>query len=285
VNKKASILKSVFIALVLIALFIGALSSAFSPATASALTEAIPYSFKTDTGNVYIPGVKGGGDIPCAPLAGTILVDFYSRQFPELVPTTIGINIFTREQVSGPNIFKTAEELTRLMQTRPDGGTLQGNFAIGLRAYVEQRGFRINYHSAPMQTTRTMMFFTQSVFCFDGYISEINAGRPVAISARHLNTVRITENAGFDMQTLRRHSQGHKTIGYGYRVIKYYRAEMTTVRTPTMFNPFATSTVMTNTLVRTSRFLIISEAFDEHIYMNIDRDIDIADAFGVSIFR
>ncbi|MBQ8429528.1 MAG: hypothetical protein IJX30_05490 [Clostridia bacterium] len=197
------------------------------------ISYTVTYDHKTitESGIQYgLPNYSPATDTSCANAAGAILVGYYDRFYPEMIPDfqsylVIGTNIAYRAGSS------QTEELMRTLKTlmgTDDTGTTYTGFNTGMNSYVQSRG----------RTYTTTSLFTNNAFDFNRYKTTVDGGTPVAFFLNGYALGALVQGDGVDTFNSSVSVNTHVAIGYGYRECVYYDAN--------------------NNVISTQRFLMVS---------------------------
>ena len=166
----------------------------------------------------------------CANAAGGIIIGYYDRFYPELIPDfqsylMIGTNIVYR--ASSYEIEDLIINLKTLMGT-DDTGTTYTGFNAGMTSYVQSKG----------RTYTATSLFTNNTFDFNRYKTTVDGGTPVAFFFNGYAMAATVDGEGVDTINNAVSVNTHVAIGYGYKEDIYYDAN--------------------NNVISTQRFLMVS---------------------------
>ena len=181
------------------------------------ITETITYDHKTvvESGIRFaLPSYSPTVGTSCANAAGAILIGYYDRFYPEMIPDfqsylMIGTTVAYRGD---------AEEVQSLMLTLRDlmgtdsTGTSYTGFNTGMSTYVQSRG----------RTYTTTSLFTNNTFDFARYKTTVDCGTPVAFFFNGYSLGSVAQGDGVDTIGSAVSANTHVAIGYGYKEYIYY---------------------------------------------------------------
>jgi hypothetical protein len=169
----------------------------------------------------------------CSITAGTNLMAWYNKQYPQLIPGhEAGYLIFGEWRWTTTNSYLVSlmQELETEMEV-VNGGTTIAQYLSGLDAYVSGKGMTFTYNN---------------IAGGNQYKNELKSGKLLSVFVRNFNTtsdMRIeTVSPGTDRIRMNIREPGHVMAVYGYREISY-------------FNPFGS-------LIRRDTYLYVNTGFD-----------------------
>lgn len=158
----------------------------------------------------------------CAVNAGSVVVGYYGRYFPQLTPGfVVGIEFgggYVYFHDSNSAMQPIIEDLYNRMGTNQNGeGTTATGFRNGLKSYVNSKGLNITYSSVSSNNTLN----------YDLYKSYIADNKPVVLFFNTYNVANtpstVDANAKTDYLTMKAYSGMHVMIGCGYEKYTYYK--------------------------------------------------------------
>ena len=151
----------------------------------------------------------------CGPLAGTAIVAFYDKYYPELIPDWDSYYPATgkyRAQVVSYT-YPVLNELYTLMQTNVKGdGVSESEFKTGLQAYIANQGYSASYTSA----------MSGGSLNYSACKAAIDSNKVIALFIRPSAVYEISERSGYDNYIESTISGNHIMYAFGYLQIKYY---------------------------------------------------------------
>ena len=153
----------------------------------------------------------------CGPLAGTAIVAFYDKYFPDLIPdweSYYPANGKYRNQ-STTYTLPVLHELYDLMQTNVQGeGVSESEFKTGLQAYIVNHGYSASFTSAK----------SGSSLSFSACKEAIDNNKVIALFIRPGVVYTMGQYSDHDTWTESTISGNHIMYAYGYLQIKYYNS-------------------------------------------------------------
>ena len=155
-----------------------------------------------------------------ANFAGTIILGYYDKDFPEMIPN------FTSTRIIKDRVLYSAQtqavqvvidSLYAKMETNSTsaGGTSVEGFIYGLKSYVAEKGNNIKFDSIGNNGTLNKEMFVNS----------IQTKRPVALFVSGYNLISIGDlsvSDNMDKLAKAKYSGNHVLISYGIKEINYY---------------------------------------------------------------
>ena len=247
------------------------------------IIEEVEYTRKVDSifffeGELpqYNYGGPNGGKA-CALNATANIIGYYDKWYPQLIPNFTSYFFYSNGQL-GYN-FQNAAVSAMMYDLIDVMGNVANGYTVsqvknGLVAYTSGKGLFAAYSSV-MQS---------GSFSFDKYVYEMSVGRPVflGLSQYHMAEIGTSGNTDYLGYSYPLTNDNHAMVGYGYRIIQYYRLETKLVWSPTLLNPFRYITVTEEVNFRNETFLMVQEG-DALCYLNINHSFNAFDAFGVWI--
>ncbi len=157
----------------------------------------------------------------CGPMAGTNIVVFYDRYYPNLIPNfdpgmTFASGIYQYYPDLSPDATDNViSSLYNLMQVPQVGGTTSANFKSGLRSYVEGKGYDFSYWSMYQNATSVNL---------STFAAAINQGKVGMLMCSTYNFVyaidMVTDHATVGKVNS---PNAHMMMVYGYRTLAFYK--------------------------------------------------------------
>lgn len=199
----------------------------------------------------------------CAPVAGANIVGYYDYTCPNLIPDfetgQFNDNGYFYYNAQNASIQTLKSELYDLMGTNTvKPGTSVNQFKNGLKSYVNNKGYSINYYAC-----RTIL---NSSFNLDKAIEYVNKGYPVAI---FVNSYEYYPEAGIRnlgnkfVFSGRTSPNGHVVAAYGYREYKFFDEN--------------------DNLFRTDKYLVVSFGDGTQGYLAVNNTSSIDSGLGIQI--
>ena len=153
----------------------------------------------------------------CGPLAGTAIVAFYDKYYPNLIPGWDSYYPATgkyRIQVT-TYTYPVLNELYTLMQTNVKGdGVSESEFKSGLQTYITNRGYSASYTNAK----------SGSSLNYSACKAAIDSNKVIALFIRPGAVYSIGEYSDHDTLIESTISGNHIMYAYGYLQMKYYNS-------------------------------------------------------------
>lgn len=194
-------------------------------------TESIFYTNRTMdyvTTTNYAPDYYANTDLSnsCGPTAGGIIVGFYDRYYENLIPN------FTSYYTNGrykpkDKVYIPAlmQELYTLMRTNVDDvGVSEADCKNGLKTYVEQKGYNLNYTSVKN---------VWGTFQLNTVKNAIDNNKPILLFCDEVGLIDVAEGDHYDKIVTTGVKNRHVIVAYGYCTIKYYNGLNENFRTDT----------------------------------------------------
>ena len=165
------------------------------------------------------PAYNDTNNLPnsCGPLAGTAIVAFYDKYYPNLIPNWESFYPATgkyRPQVL-TYVAPVLNEMYNLMQTNVQGeGVSENEFKTGLQAYVTNHGYSASY-------TNVM---SGSSLNYSACKAAIDNNKVIALFTRPGVVYGISEYSDHDTLTESTISGNHIMYAFGYFQVKYYNS-------------------------------------------------------------
>ena len=153
----------------------------------------------------------------CGPLAGTAIVAFYDKYYPNLIPGWDSYYPATGKY--RPQMVNYTDpvlnEIYTLMQTNVKGeGVSESEFKTGLQAYIVNQGYSASYTSA----------MSGSSLNYNACKAAIDSNKVIALFISPGVVFGLSEYSDHDTYTESTISGNHIMYAYGYLQIKYYNS-------------------------------------------------------------
>ena len=151
----------------------------------------------------------------CGPLAGTAIVAFYDKYYPNLIPGWDSYYPATGKYRPQVLTYTTPvlNELYTLMQTNVKGdGVSESEFKTGLQAYVANQGYSTSYTSVK----------SGSSLNYSACKAAIDSNKVIALFIKPGAVYDFWEYSDYDVFTENNITGNHIMYAYGYLQIKYY---------------------------------------------------------------
>ena len=151
----------------------------------------------------------------CGPLAGTAIVAFYDKYYPNLIPGWDSYYPATgkyRPQAD-PNTVPVLNEMYTLMKTNVNGeGVSESEFKSGLQTYINNHGYSASF-------TNVM---SGSTLNYSACKAAIDSNKVIALFIKPGVVYEIEEYSDHDTYTENTIAGNHIMYAFGYLQIKYY---------------------------------------------------------------
>lgn len=194
-----------------------------APLLSAYANETINYTKKEITLNSATPGncpcYYPTSDLSnaCGAVAGAEIAAFYDKYYPNLVPnwTSYYTSSGKYRIQDATNVPTLIRQMYTIMRTNVDDvGVSQTDFLNGLRSYVNNNGYQINYQNVKSGSTVD----------FNQCINAVDSNKVIVLFIPATNVYSVVENSNLDIVTSTNISGGHIMVAYGYYQIKYYNA-------------------------------------------------------------
>ena len=153
----------------------------------------------------------------CGPLAGTAIVAYYDRYYPNLIPGWESYDTATGKYRSQDSSYVT-ETLTKmytLMQTNLNGeGVSESEFKTGLQTYITNQGYSARYTNMIIGGTLN----------YSACKTALDSNKVIALLIKSGVVYRLREYSDYDMLFESTISGNHIMYAYGYIRIMYYNS-------------------------------------------------------------
>lgn len=187
--------------------------STYSSETIYYTRRDINYDFTDGGAPLYI--AEGVDTNSCGAVAGTEIVAFYDKYYPNLIPGWESYNPNTgkyRPQIS-EYVTPVMQNLYDLMRINVEGhGVSESEFRIGLNQYFNIQGYLLSYQNVK----------SGSGLNFDACVAAINSNKVIVLFTTVGELFNFGEFDGYDQIGSFTVSSNHIMIAYGYQETKYY---------------------------------------------------------------
>lgn len=153
----------------------------------------------------------------CGPLAGTGIVAFYDKYYPNLIPGWDSYYPATGKYRSQGSTYVTTllHELYTLMRTNVNGeGVSENEFKTGLQTYINNHGYSASYTSA----------MSGGSLDFSACKAAIDNNKVIALFIKPGPVYDFVESSGYDTFVESSITGNHIMFAYGYLQINYYNS-------------------------------------------------------------
>ena len=158
---------------------------------------------------------SGGHANACGPIAGTAIVAFYDKYYPELIPgweSFFPTNGRYRSQGS-TYVYNLFDEMYVLMQTNVQGdGVSESEFKTGLQTYINNHGYSVSYTSVKSGSTLN----------YASCKAAIDNNKVIVLFTKPGVVYNLAEFSDHDTLTESTIAGNHIMFAFGYIQIKYY---------------------------------------------------------------
>ncbi|MCH5159481.1 MAG: hypothetical protein J1F66_01355 [Clostridiales bacterium] len=151
----------------------------------------------------------------CGPIAGTAIVAFYDKYYPELIPDWESYYPATGKYRLQVTTYTTPvlSELYTLMQTNVKGdGVSESEFKTGLQTYITNRGYSVSYTNVK----------SGSSLNYSACKAAIDSNKVIALFIKPGIVYDIWEYSDHDTFVENTIAGNHIMYAYGYFQLKYY---------------------------------------------------------------
>jgi hypothetical protein len=224
-------------------------------------TENVYYSYKTETKyNIpySIPAYVYGFTNGCAGVAGTNIIAYYDRWYPNLIPNYdagtlfLGIYVYRVENTTTMAVAETLHNDMRTNVVQP--GTTISQFKTGLTNYVNRQGYSVSYTS----------LMSWGSFSYSKAITAAQSDKAMALFMSGYRLANFTAFDGRDSIYYEYTDVGHVGTGFGCLTVDY---------------------ILTNGSARTDRYIYTSSGLginNTKAYINVAAT-QIDDAYAINI--
>ena len=191
-----------------------------SPITSTVASTQIYYTYRTveegeTAGRAPLYNSTEGYANACGPLAGTAIVGFYDKYYPNLIPGWESYYPATgkyRPQGSS-YISDVLSEMYTLMQTNVKGdGVSESEFKTGLQTYISNHGYSTSYTNVKSGNSLN----------YDACKTAIDNNKVIALFIKPGAVYEIAEYSDHDTYSESTISGNHIMYAFGYLQINYY---------------------------------------------------------------
>lgn len=153
----------------------------------------------------------------CGPIAGTAIVAFYDKYYPELIPGWESYYPATgKYRLQGSTYYYSVlHELYTLMQTNVNGdGVSESEFKTGLQTYINNHGYSASYTNVK----------SGSSLNYSACKNAIDNNKVIVLFTKPGAVYMLGEYSGYDTWTEINITGNHIMYAYGYIQIKYYNS-------------------------------------------------------------
>ena len=186
-------------------------------------SERIEYVYRSETSynallSIPLYGFTHEGG--CAPVAGTNLIAYYDKTYPNLIPNyEPGRTIFGRYMfnVENETTMALSETLYQDMGTSSKG-TSVSQFKSGIKKYVNRQGYSLSFQS----------LMSWGKIKYDTVKATVQQGKAIALFLLGYRGITITQNEGYDILTYEYTTANHVVAGFGCLEVNYTFADNST---------------------------------------------------------
>ncbi len=159
----------------------------------------------------------------CGPMAGTNIVVFYDRYYPNLIPNYAPGMVFANgtyhyyPDLGADETDAVKVSLYNLMQVPQVGGTTSANFKSGLRSYVEGKGYSFSYSSMYQSATSV------NLTTFANAINQGKVGMLMCSTYNFVYAIDMDVEAGEALVGRVNSPNAHMMMVYGYKTLAFYK--------------------------------------------------------------
>lgn len=153
----------------------------------------------------------------CGPLAGTAIVAFYDKYYPNLIPGWDSYYPATGKYRTQGSSYISAvlSELYTLMKTNVNGdGVSESEFKTGLQTYISNHGYSSSYTNVKSGNTLN----------YSACKAAIDSNKVIALFIKPGVVYNLAEYSDHDTYTESTISGNHIMFAFGYLQIKYYNS-------------------------------------------------------------
>jgi len=190
---------------------------------ATGSTDIISYAYRSKDSYEFeygLPGYYASNHVnSCANIAGGNVLGYYDIFYPNLIPnyeTLFEINGKIKYRIQDSIITSIiSNDLYKYMLTAEQNGTTFENFKSGLKKYINQQGYNVEYYET----------VENNKLDIGAYLTEIYTGRPVVVFMSGYNmTDEPLPDDGYDMLHIAYYKTNHAMAASGYMNIEYYNS-------------------------------------------------------------
>lgn len=157
----------------------------------------------------------------CAPATGTNVIGYYDRYYPNLIPNfepgmMNGDDYWYFPDMNFAPVVQVFEDLYDLMHTNVGGaGTTGEEFKDGLREYVQEHGYNLNYGSFYKNSKTVNLTILQNM------VANHKVG--VLMCGKYDFVYAIVNGEGYTFISKVNYTRAHMLMVYGYYTVDYYK--------------------------------------------------------------
>ena len=180
-------------------------------------SEQINYTYRSETPyNILwsIPTYDYGKLNGCVPIAGTNLIAYLDKTYPNLIPDyEPGTSFLGRYSFKSGNdtIYAVSDILYADMGATISSGATISDFRSGMKKYVNRQGYNISFSS----------LMSWGKIKFDTAKSVVQQGKPIALFLSGHTSTTITTGEGYDMLNYETSNGNHAVAGFGCLEVTY----------------------------------------------------------------
>lgn len=180
-------------------------------------SEQINYIYRSETPyNILssIPTYDYGKTNGCVPVAGTNIVAYLDKTFPNLIPNyEPGRNFLGRYIFNSGNdtIYAVSDTLYADMGTTISNGATVSQFRSGMKKYANRQGYNISFSS----------LMSWGKIKFDTAKSVVQQGKPIALFLSGHTSTTIATDDGRDILNYESSAGNHAVAGFGCLEVTY----------------------------------------------------------------
>ncbi len=185
--------------------------------------EQIDYVYRSQTPyNIMysIPENYYGHEGGCAAVAGSNLIMFYDKNYPNLIPNyEPGKNIFTLYRFNAQDdTMRGVSETLHTDMSIGSGGATVSQFKSGIKKYVNRQGYSISFES----------LVSWGKFKYDRAKEVVQSQKAIAVFIKGYRATIISNGEGYDSLTYEYANANHVVAGFGCLEVNYTFADNTT---------------------------------------------------------
>ncbi|MDE6029789.1 MAG: hypothetical protein K2F90_05695 [Clostridiales bacterium] len=157
----------------------------------------------------------------CGAIVGAIIVGFYDKYYENLIPNWASYySTGTYKGQDKTYVYSLIQDLYNLMQTNIVApGVSQDEFKNGLKSYVVNHGYNIQYTSLGAGNN----------FNYGTFKTAVNNNQPTVLFVQSSNIYLLDERKNEDLITSGNISGNHVMVAYGYYEVKYTLSNRTRI--------------------------------------------------------
>lgn len=180
-------------------------------------SELINYMYRLETPyNILfsIPTYDYAKTNGCVPIAGTNIIAYLDKTYPNLISDYEPCNVFLgRYLFKGINdtIYALSDTLYADMETSAGNGATVSQFRSGMKKYVNRQGYSISYESLT----------SWGKLKFDRATTVVEEGKPIALFLSGYTSTKIATEEGRDALNYETTAGNHAVAGFGCLEVNY----------------------------------------------------------------